>query len=105
MTESSRASPAAKLAQLVGFPGEYHTEADKQSFIRHVMDMHKRDQKLPRNFIGLLVEGVEDQLGLLPNVVPISRDVCTEGGTFVSSVTVIGDLHGQYQDFSAIELS
>lgn len=97
---------------------EYITATDKyfiseldpfnpgESLVRDVMHLFDSGKVIPREFVAQLLKKSIAQHGKIPNVVPVSRSRFESESSFSTelpysgSVTVVGDLHGQYGDFA-----
>jgi diadenosine tetraphosphatase ApaH/serine/threonine PP2A family protein phosphatase len=92
-----------ELTHLISYDRHLRTSAGKQGLLQHVMGMHDRNEKLPREFLLKLLQHATVTTRSCPNVISVRRK-CSNNldGQFERNVTVVGDLHGQYDDVKAI---
>ena len=95
------------LAQSMGFEINDNCDSNtvKQNMIRHLMKIYHNKQHVPRDFIDKLLNySIKTHLSL-PNIISVDRNktICPEGNIkFTNNLTIVGDTHGQYEDFSLL---
>jgi hypothetical protein len=92
-----------ELAHLANYDSELATGIDKQGMFLHVLYKQDRNKKLPREFLLKLLQHATVTTKSCPNVISVRRkDPNNPNELFERNVTVIGDLHGQYDDVMVI---
>lgn len=78
-------------------------EINNTEIIAHLMDFFKARKSVPKEFLlKLLDHSLKHQL-TLPNVLRVDRAVNPDDeAIFDGDVTIVGDVHGQYDDFAQI---
>jgi len=78
-------------------------EINNTEIVAHLMDFFKARKSVPKQFlIKLLDHSLKHQL-TLPNVLRVDRAVNPDDeAVFDGDVTIVGDVHGQYDDFAQI---
>jgi hypothetical protein len=88
----------SQLADLLNYELPVAMCTEKQSLLRQVTHTHNIKENLPREFFCVLLQHATATESL-PNVIQVYRKGSTnQGDEFDWDVTVIGDLHGQFDD-------
>ena len=107
-----REDAIAKLSSIMKFTADPESEFNiTEDMIRHFMQTCAQKRNVPVEFIHTLLEASVAWHTTLPNVVPVIRYLVDNGETteegepiveFFSRLTVLGDMHGQYDDLAMI---
>ena len=97
------------LVKIMGFkPQEDHhcdVQGEKQDMLRHLLAIYHNRKSVPVEFLDkLLSYSTETHLDL-PNIITVNRSETTDSNgqlTFTSNLTVVGDTHGQFEDFTLL---
>jgi hypothetical protein len=105
--KSSSVGIVKRLAKLVKFKLAGKPE-DHEQLLRHVMGMFHSKRPVPRELITTLLDHAIAVQKQLPNVLCVNRTTLTSNTdpahavNYISNLTVVGDVHGQYADFAKI---
>ena len=72
--------------------------------INHLMEFFKQKGNLPKEFLQELLKVSAKHQTTLPNVLKIKRPRKDNAATgeYTGNLTIVGDVHGQYEDFAQI---
>ena len=77
----------------------------KQDMLRHLLATYHGKKHVPVEFLDKLLEySIKSHLDL-PNIITVNRNQTTDSTRkvqFTSTLTVVGDTHGQFQDFALL---
>jgi hypothetical protein len=76
----------------------------KTELINHLMEFFKQKGNLPKDFLQELLKLSAKHQTTLPNVLKINRPRKDNSATgeYTGNLTIVGDVHGQYEDFAQI---
>lgn len=81
-------------------------ESNAVAAIKQLMHMYNNDGKLPKEYVMKVLEASIAMHRPLPNVLQLSRrqqvNNTTQVPEFTGRLTIVGDTHGQYDDFALI---
>jgi len=108
-----RSNAIAELATHMNYIEKSDSDAPViESMIRHLMDKHAVKKKIPKSFVDTLLDASIAMHTALPNIIPVERllaesaeqdpssdEIVVEYG---SRLSVLGDLHGYYDDLAML---
>ena len=91
----------SELSSLINFKLNHYNSDNNAAFIEHLLQFYGKKRSLPKEFVTRLLEHSSMHLRTLPNVLSVQR-VCGKKDIFDGNVTIVGDVHGQFNDFTQI---
>lgn len=93
----------SELSSLIDFKLNHYNSDNNAMFIEHLLQYCGKKRSLPKEFVTRLLEHSSMHQRTLPNVLSVQR-TCESGkkDVFDGIVTIVGDVHGQFSDFTQI---